>query len=131
MNMSLKKYLSIKFIVYILFLLMTVYVTTFISSESRNLKEKNKILLRQKENYERILQLPDENKNGKKLFYDSIKMDDSLLEDKSSSSDISTSVLLNVLIILIGIGLYFLNYLDRKIDKLKREENDFERQQML
>ena len=38
-------------------------------------------------------------KNGKKLFYDSIKMDDSLLEDKSSSSDISTSVLLNVLII--------------------------------
>lgn len=129
--MSLKKYLSIKFIVYNLFLLMTVYVTTFISSESRNLKEKNKILLRQKENYERILQFPDENKNGKKLFYDSIKMDDSLLEDKSSSSDISTSVLLNVLIILIGIGLYSLNYLDRKIDKLKREENDFERQQML
>nr|WP_298659928.1 hypothetical protein [uncultured Flavobacterium sp.] len=129
--MSLKKYLSIKFIVYNLFLLMTVYVTTFISSESRNLKEKNKILSRQKENYERILQLPDENKNGKKLFYDSIKMDDSLLEDKSSSSDISTSVLLNVLIILIGIGLYSLNYLDRKIDKLKREENDFERQQML
>lgn len=129
--MSLKKYLSIKFIVYNLFLLMTVYVTTFISSESRNLKEKNKILLRQKENYERILQLPDENKNGKKLFYDSIKMDDSLLEDKSSSSDISTSVLLNVLIILIGIGLYSINYLDIKIDKLKREENDFERQQML
>ena len=129
--MSLKKYLSIKFIVYNLFLLMTVYVTTFISSGSRNLKEKNKILSRQKENYERILQLQDENKNGKKLFYDSIKMDDSLLEDKSSSSDISTSVLLNVLIILIGIGLYFLNYLDRKIDKLKREENDFERQQML
>ena len=43
---------------------MTVYVTTFISSESRNLKEKNKILLRQKENYERILNLPDENKDG-------------------------------------------------------------------
>jgi hypothetical protein len=131
MIMSLKKYLSIKFIVYIFFLLMTVYVTTFISSESRNLKEKNKILLRQKENYERILHLPDENKVGKKLFYDSIKMDDSFLGDKSSSSDISTSLLLNALIILIGIGLYCLNYLDKKIDKLKSEESDFESQQLL
>ncbi len=131
MNMSLKKYLSIKFIVYIFFLLMTVYVTTLISSESRNLKEKNEILLRQKENYERILQLPDENKDGKKLFYDTIKMDDSFLKDKTSSSDIPTSILLNTLIVLIGIGLYCLNYLDKKIDKLKSEESDFESQQML
>jgi hypothetical protein len=129
--MNLKTYLSIKFIVYVFFLGVIAYLGSTISSENRDLKKKNEILMEQKEYYEKMLKLSEENTQGKKLLYESIKMTDSIWIEKKLSNKIPVSILLNILIMTVVAWVLTLNYLDKRINKLKSEESDFEKQQML
>jgi hypothetical protein len=131
MNMSLKTYLSIKFIVYVFVLITVVFLSSSIANENRDLKNKKEVLLKQKSIYEKILKLSDKDVQAKKNLYEFIKVSDSELKGDSRESVFSISRRLDLLIINLAIWFYVINFLNKKIDKLKSKESGIESQQML
>jgi hypothetical protein len=128
MNMSLKTYLSIKFIVYVFVLITVVFLSSSIANENRDLKNKKEVLLKQKSIYEKILKLSDKDVQAKKNLYEFIKVSDSELKGDSRESVFSISRRLDLLIINLAIWFYVINFLNKKIDKLKSKESGIESQ---
>jgi hypothetical protein len=129
--MNLKTYLSIKFIVYVFVVITIVFLSSSIANENRDLKNKKEVLLEQKSIYEKILKLSDKDIEAKKNLYEFIKVSDSELKENRRESMFSISRRLDFLLISLAIWFYIINFLNKKIDKLKSEESDFESQQML
>lgn len=127
--MNLKTYLSIKFILFISFTIIVGFITSSITSESRRLKSENRELIFQKKVYKNIIELPVNDFEGKKKLLEIVKSSD--FQESIKENYFSTSTRLYFLFIVFVLGFYIMNFLNKKIDKLKSEECDFEKQQML
>jgi hypothetical protein len=72
--------------------------------------------------------LSDKDVQAKKNLYEFIKVSDSELKGDSRESVFSISRRLDLLIINLAIWFYVINFLNKKIDKLKSKESGIESQ---
>ncbi|PZO31474.1 MAG: hypothetical protein DCF13_00170 [Flavobacteriaceae bacterium] len=121
--MTLKNYIGLKFIWTLLFFVLAYFSVSFVGNKYDDLKKENKELKEQKRYYEQILKLKPEDIEAKKNLYVNIQVTDKYL--KKINSEDNPDFGTYILIMLISFGLYFAfnNFLDRKIEKLKGEEN--------
>lgn len=130
--MSLKKLITIKFVITIVAYALLAYFGAEISNSYTKLEKRNKVLLEQKEIYERIIKLENKDSEGKEKLYDIIKIRDSKYESESkkdSSYNIKTNILIFIILLIIVFNVF--NFLNTKIEKLKSEESDSEKEKML
>lgn len=129
--MSLKKLITIKFVITIVAYAFLAYFGAEISNSYTKLEKHNKILLEQKEIYERIIKLENKDSDGKEKLYDIIKIRDSKYESESKKDgyDIKTNIWIFILLVIIVFNVF--NFLNTKIENLKREESDSEKEEML
>lgn len=128
---SLKTLLSLKFVIYVIGYFSLFYFITNITRNYSKLEDENKVLIEQKECYEKILDLEEDDLQEKNLLYSIIEATNCRLELESEKSKLSLNA--NILIIiLLSIFLYnVFNYLNTKIEKLKSQETESEREKFL
>lgn len=127
--MNLKTYISIKLILFVCLAIAISIITNSITSESRDLRRANKELVFHEKIYQNIIELPVTDVEGKKKLLAIVKTSDS--QESIKENYFSTSTLLYFLLLVFVLGFYSMDFLNKKIDKLKSEESDFESQQML
>lgn len=127
--MNLKTYISIKLILFVCLAIVISIITNSITSESRDLRRANKELVFHEKIYQNIIELPVTDVEGKKKLLAFVKTPDS--QESIKENYFSTSTLLYFLLMVFVLGFYSMDFLNKKIDKLKSEERDFESQQML
>jgi len=128
--MSLKKLISIKFIVYITFIPIFIFLFSEITSNSDELVDLNNELLNQKKFYEQIYNLDKNKFDSKKIIYQAIEVSDSNIKKQKLANNGLDSKLW-ILIILIVIVTLITSYLERKIDIEKAKETELEKLKML
>jgi predicted PurR-regulated permease PerM len=129
--MNLKTLISLKFVLYVIGYFSLFYFITNITRNYSKLEDQNKVLIEQKECYEKILDLGEDDLQDKKILYSIIDATNSRLELESEKSKLSLNT--NILIIiLLSVFLYYVfNYLNTKIEKLKSQETESEREKFL
>ena len=127
--MNLKTYISIKLMLFVCLAIVISVITNSITSESRDLRSSNEELIFHKKIYKNIMELPITDVEGKKKLLAIVKTSDS--QESIKENYFSTSTLLYFLLLVFVLGFYSMDFLNKKIDKLKSEESDFEKQQML
>ena len=127
--MNLTTYISIKLILFVCLAIAISIITNSITSESRDLRRANKELVFHEKIYQNIIELPVTDVEGKKKLLAIVKTSDS--QESIKENYFSTSTLLYFLLLVFVLGFYSMDFLNKKIDKLKSEESDFESQQML
>lgn len=127
--MNLKTYITLKLILFVCLAIVISIITNSITSESRDLRRANKELIFHKKIYQNIIELPITDVEGKKKILEIVKSSDS--KESIKDNYFSTSTLLYCLLLVVILGFYSMDFLNKKIDKLKSEESDFEKQQML
>lgn len=127
--MNLKTYISIRLILFVCLAIVISIITNSITSESRDLRRANKELVFHEKIYQNIIELPVTDVEGKKKLLAIVKTPDS--QESIKENYFSTSTLLYFFLLVFVLGFYSMDFLNKKIDKLKSEESDFESQQML
>ncbi|CAM4450202.1 hypothetical protein [Flavobacterium terrigena] len=127
--MNLKTYISLKLILFVVFVIIIGFLTSSINSESRRLKSENEELIFHKKVYKSIIELPVNDVEGKKKLLQIVKSSDS--QESIEENYFSSSTLLYILLLVFSLGIYFMDILNKKIEILKNEESDVEKQQML
>ena len=129
--MNLKNLITIKFVITILAIITLVYFGGNINDSYSKLEKQNKILIDQKKLYEEILKLDVQNVEDKKKIYEIIKKGDLESESKFKLNkyNIETNIWIFIAILLIIFNLF--NLINSKIEKLKNEEKESEREKFL
>ncbi len=128
--MNLKTLISIKFIFSSVTFFCSLYLVGNLTDSYKKLENQNRILLKQKEQYEEIIKLEQKNVNVNSTLYDKIKAENSiLLKSEKSNLSIQTNIwiLIGFLIIIFNV----FSFLNTKIEKLKSEETELEKEMML
>lgn len=128
--MNLKTLISIKFIFSSVTFFCSLYLVGNLTDSYKKLENQNRILLKQKEQYEEIIKLEQKNVNVNSTLYNKIKAENSiLLKSEKSNLSIQTNIwiLIGFLIIIFNV----FSFLNTKIEKLKSEETELEKEMML
>jgi hypothetical protein len=80
--MGLKYLISLKFVVYIVFITINIILINQITGTYNVLKKENKVLSEQKKIYEKILHLDSSDKIGKYNLYKNIEVSNLLIKDR-------------------------------------------------
>ncbi len=129
--MSLKTLISIKFVLYIIAYSSLTYLFWSVSDSFEALKNENERLLEQKQQYEQILKLNPKDVDDKKELYNVIKVSDSFLKQQSEKNKYSLDKYLWILFISAIIIYNIFYFLNLKIDTLKSEEGESEKEKLL
>lgn len=128
--MNLKTLISIKFILYVIGFFILAYFSSNISRSYTDLQKQNEELLNQKKYYEAILKLKENDSVGKKNLYEIIEAGNYKLKPENGNKlKLSTNSAIFILSSLILI--YLFNFLNDKIEKLKFDESEDEKNNML
>jgi len=127
--MNLKTYISIKLFLFVWLIIIVSIIINSITSESRDLRKANEELIFHEKIYKNIIELPVTDVEGKKKLLEIVKTSD--LQESIKENYFSTSTLLYFLLLVFVLGFYSIDFLNKKMDILKSQENDFEKQQML
>ncbi|WP_396149837.1 hypothetical protein [Flavobacterium sp.] len=128
--MNLKTLISIKFILYVIGFFILAYFSSNISRSYTDLQKQNEELLNQKKYYEAILKLEENDSVGKKNLYEIIEAGNYKLKPENGN-ELKLSTNSAIFIISILILIYLFNFLNDKIEKLKFDESEDEKNNML
>lgn len=129
--MSLKTLISIKFVITIVSFFCVVYLGRNVTESYKSLEEQNKILFDQKKYYEQILKFEEKNTEEKKVLYDIVKANDSKLKSDTESNGFSITTNVWILVSSFIIISNVFTYINSKIEKLKSEESETEKENFL
>jgi hypothetical protein len=129
--MNLKTLISLKFVLYVTGSFCFFYLITNITSNYSKLEDQNKVLIEQKECYEKILDLEEDDLQDKKILYSIIEATNSRLELESKNNKLSVNTNIWILIVMTIVFCNVFNYLNTKIEKLESQETESEREKFL
>jgi hypothetical protein len=129
--MNLKTLISLKFVLYVIGLFCFFYLITNITNNYSKLEDQNKVLIEQKECYEKILDLEEDDLQDKKILYSIIDATNSRLELESKNNKLSVNTNIWILIVITIVFCNVFNYLNTKIEKLESQETESEREKFL
>lgn len=129
--MNLKTLISIKFIIYIIAAISVIFIFKNFGDNFKKVEKQNTILLEQKKDYEKIIKLDSKDNQSKLRLTQKIAVTNSYLKDNSTENNLSIEQTTYLLVFCQIIFFYVFNYLNTRIEKLKREETDVQKQQML
>lgn len=122
--MNLKAYISLKFILTLVFLAVGFFLISNISSSYNSLKHRNEKLEEQKKLYESVLKLNPNDVEGKKNLYSLIELSDKHYKPMKLRKKIDFDTSIWIMFISFGLYFYILYLIDKRIDKLKAIENN-------
>ncbi|MFC7773048.1 hypothetical protein [Flavobacterium sp. GCM10027622] len=129
--MNLKTLISLKFIATIIIIPSLMFITGNIKSAYRTLERQNEILLEQKKYYELIIKLEPKDAEGRKNLNDILTISNRQLEKEMKELPISFNLSLWILIIALIITANVFGYFNPKIEKLKNQESEEKKKQLL
>jgi len=128
--MSLKTLISIKFLFAIITFFILIFLIENVTDSYKKLEKNNKTLLEQKKIYEQILKLEKEGVKETEKLYKIIEINNSSIEANTNNG---LSIGTNIWILIIGF--FILNksfdYLNKKIETLKNDESESEKEKFL
>jgi hypothetical protein len=128
--MNLKTLISIKFVFIIIASFILIFLVGNVTDSYEKLEENNKTLLEQKKIYEQILKLKKENVKETENLYKIIEINNSSIESNTNNG---LSIEANIWILIIAF--FILNksfdFLNAKIETLKNDESEGEKEKFL
>ena len=128
--MSLKTLISIKFVYIIIAFSILIFLVENVTDCYEKLEENNRTLLEQKKIYEQILKLEKENVKETENLYKIIEINNSSIESNTNNG---LSIEANIWILIIAF--FILNksfdFLNAKIETLKNDESEGEKEKFL
>ena len=128
--MSLKTLISIKFLFAIITFFILIFLIENVTDSYKKLEKNNKTLLEQKKIYEQILKLEKEGVKETEKLYKIIEINNSSIESNSNNG---LGIEANIWILIIAF--FILNksfdYLNKKIETLKNDESESEKEKFL
>ena len=128
--MSLKTLISIKFVYIIIAFSILIFLVENVTDSYEKLEENNKTLLEQKKIYEQILKLEKENVKETENLYKIIEINNSSIESNSNNG-LGIEANIWILIIAFFIINKSFDYLNTKIETLKNDESESEKEKFL
>lgn len=125
--MKLKTLILLKFVTLLITYFSLVYLFGKATDSYKNIEEQNKILFQQKKIYEEIIQDPQ----AKQELLKVIRVNDNALDSKTENERYSFNTNIWILLIFWVVATQIFNSLNSKIDKLKCEQNDSEKNTFL
>lgn len=129
--MSLKTLIYLKFVITVISFFCLAYLAGNVTESYKKIEEQNKILLDQKKYYEQILKFDEKNTAEKKVLYDIVKATDSNLKFDTESNGFSLTTNVWILLGSFVIMSNVFTYINSKIEKLKSEEPETEKDNFL
>jgi hypothetical protein len=128
--MSLKTLISIKFVFLIIAFFILIFLIENVTDSYEKLEENNKTLLEQKKIYEQILKLEKENVKETENLYKIIEINNFSIESNTNNG-LSIEANIWILIIVFFIINKSFDYLNTKIETLKNDESEDDKEKFL